>query len=321
MKLIPFGALPLQISEIGFGTSQLANTDNHYVGTKYIPATRARNILQRAIDLGINFFDTSPTYGTAEKLVGEIKRKYKDKVIVSTKAGLKPDETRDFSISFLEKEIEKSLKGLQVDCLDVFQLNKPSQKDLDNADLFGYLSELKKQGKIKYSGIVVGEIEVGYKAIKSGMVDCLQIFYNLLYQDTDDLISKAHSSGLGVLVRSPLNSGLLKGTYNKDTVFDSNDVRSNHFSGDVFAQRLEILRKIQKDLDISDSQLMEYSLSFILSHRSGAIAIPAASQTIQLDELASIVNDTRRFKDDELERIKATVARYMAQAKFAQQSF
>jgi aryl-alcohol dehydrogenase-like predicted oxidoreductase len=320
MKLIPFGALPLKVSEIGFGTSQLANTDNQYVGTRYIPATRARNILQRAIDLGINFFDTSPTYGTAEKLVGEIKRKYKDKVIVSTKAGLKSDGTRDFSISFLEKEIEKSLKGLQVDCLDIFQLNKPSQKDLENADLLGYLNDLKKQGKIKYSGIVVGEIEVGYKAIKTGMVDCLQIFYNLLYQDTEDLILEAHNSGLGVLVRSPLNSGLLKGTYNKDTVFDSNDDRSSFFLGDVFAQRLEILRKIQKDLDISDSQLMEYSLSFILSHRSGAIAIPSTSQAIQLDELASIVNDTRRFKDDELERIKATVARYMAQAKFAQQT-
>jgi aryl-alcohol dehydrogenase-like predicted oxidoreductase len=321
MKLVPFGALPLQVSEIGFGTSQLANIDNQYVGTRYIPATRARNILQRAIDLGINFFDTSPTYGAAEKLVGEIKRKYKDKVIVSTKAGLKSDGTRDFSISFLEKEIDKSLKGLQVDCLDIFQLNKPTQKDLENADLFGFLKELKKQGKIKYSGVVVGEIDAGYKSIKSGMVDCLQIFYNLLYQDTEDLILEAHNGGLGVLVRSPLNSGLLKGTYNKDTVFDSNDERSKFFSGDVFEQRLGILRKIQKDLDISDSQLTEYSLNFILSHRSGAIAIPGASQSNQLDELANIVNDARRFKDDELERIKVTVARYMAEAKFAQQSF
>lgn len=317
---MPFGDLPLQVSEIGFGTSQLANTDNQYVGTKYIPASSARNILQRAIDLGINFFDTSPTYGTAEKLVGELKQKYKDKVIVSTKAGVKPDMTRDFSISFLEKEIEKSLKGLQVDCLDIFQLNKPSQKDLENGDLFGFLNKLKKQGKIKYSGVVVGEIEAGSKSIKSGMVDCLQIFYNLLYQDTEDLILKAHNNGLGILVRSPLNSGLLNGVYHKDTVFDSNDDRSKFFSGDVFAQRLEILQKIQKDLDISNSQLREYSLSFILSNQSGAIAIPAASQSSQLDELANIVNNVRRFKDDELEKIRATVARYMAQANFAQQS-
>jgi aryl-alcohol dehydrogenase-like predicted oxidoreductase len=320
MKLIPFGALPFQISEIGFGTSQLANTDNQYVGTRYIPAASARNILQRAIDLGINFFDTSPTYGAAENLVGEIKRKYKDKIIVSTKAGLKSDGTRDFSIPFLEGEIERSLKGLQVDCLDVFQLNKPSRKDLANADLFVFLNELKKQGKIKYSGVVVGEIDAGYKSIESGMVDCLQIFYNLLYQDSEDLILKAHSSGLGVLVRSPLNSGLLKGAYKKDTVFDSNDARSVFFSGDVFAQRLEVLKKIQKDLDISNSQLMEYSLSFILSHRSGAIAIPGASKYNQLDELANITKDTRRFTEDELKNIKATVARYMGPANFTQQS-
>ena len=75
MKLMQFGALPIKVSEIGFGTSQLANTDNQYVGVKYLSTIEAKNILQRAIDQGINFFDTSPTYGTAEKLVGRIQTK------------------------------------------------------------------------------------------------------------------------------------------------------------------------------------------------------------------------------------------------------
>ena len=123
MKLLPFGSLPIQVSEIGFGTSQLANTDNQFVGVKYVPASDARDILQRAVDYGINIFDTSPTYGTAEKLTGEIKNQYKDKIIVATKAGLKHDGTRDFSVSFLSQQIEHSLKELQVECLDIFQLN------------------------------------------------------------------------------------------------------------------------------------------------------------------------------------------------------
>ncbi|SVE32551.1 uncharacterized protein METZ01_LOCUS485405, partial [marine metagenome] len=229
MKLVQFGALPIKVSEIGFGTSQLANTDNQYVGVKYLSVIEAKNILQRAIDRGINFFDTSPTYGTAEKLVGEFKRKYKDKLIVSTKAGLKPDGTRDFSANFLRQQVERSLKSLQVDCLDVFQLNKPSKKDFENIDLFGFLTDLKQQGKIKYSGVIVGEIEAGYKCIASGVVDCLQIFYNLLYQDTEDLILEAHDEGLGILVRSPLNSGLLTGVYKRDQSFDSNDARATFF--------------------------------------------------------------------------------------------
>jgi len=319
MKLMQFGTLPIKVSEIGFGTSQLANTDNQYVGVKYLSTIEAKNILQRAIDRGINFFDTSPTYGTAEKLVGEFKQKYKDKLIVSTKAGLKPDGTRDFSPNFLRQQVERSLKSLQVDCLDVFQLNKPSKKDFENIDLFGFLTDLKQQGKIKYSGVIVGEIEAGYKCIASGVVDCLQIFYNLLYQDTEDLILEAHGEGLGILVRSPLNSGLLTGVYKRDQVFDSNDARATFFSGEEFTQRLEILKKIQNDLNISDDQLKGFSIRFILSNRCGAIAIPATSTTSQIEELINIANDPFRFSSSELENIKMVVSQYMDQANFQQQ--
>ena len=319
MKLMQFGTLPIKVSEIGFGTSQLANTDNQYFGVKYLSTIEAKNILERAIDQGINFFDTSPTYGTAEKLVGEFKQKYKDKLIVSTKAGLKPDGTRDFSITFLRQQVEQSLKSLQVDCLDVFQLNKPSKKDFENIDLFGFLTDLKQQGKIKYSGVIVGEIEAGYKCIASGVVDCLQIFYNLLYQDTEDLILEAHGEGLGILVRSPLNSGLLTGVYKRDQVFDSNDARATFFSGEEFTQRLEILKKIQNDLNISDDQLKGFSIRFILSNRCGAIAIPATSTTSQIEELINIANDPFRFSSSELENIKMVVSQYMNQANFQQQ--
>jgi len=319
MKIVPFGSLPIQVSEIGFGTSQLANTDNQYVGVKYVSTSDARNILQRAVDHGINIFDTSPTYGTAEKLVGEIKNKYNDKIIVATKAGLKPDGTRDFSPSFLTQQIEHSLKVLNVGCLDIFQLNKPSQNDLENTDVFGFLDELKRQGKIKYSGVIVGGIEAGFQCIESGKVDCLQIFYNLLYQETESLISKARISGLGVLVRSPLNSGLLTGSYNKDTVFESNDARSTFFKGDEFSQRLQILNRIQKDLNISGDQLMEYSMRFVLSHQDGIIPIPATSKVSQIDELAKFANNSPRFDSGGLENIKEIIEKYMGKAGFAQQ--
>jgi aryl-alcohol dehydrogenase-like predicted oxidoreductase len=319
MKLKPFGSLPVQVSEIGFGTSQLANTDNQFDGVKYVSTSDARSILQKAVDHGINIFDTSPTYGTAEKLVGEIKSKNKDKIIVATKAGLKPDGTRDFSESFLRQEIEHSLKELQVECLDIFQLNKPSQSDLENTDVFGFLDKLKKQGKIKYSGVIVGDIEAGFQCIKSGKVDCLQIFYNLLCQEAEGLITKAHLSGLGVLVRSPLNSGLLTGTYNKNTVFESNDARSTFFKGDEFAKRLEILNKIQKDLNIRSDQLMGYSMRFVLSHEGGIVAIPAASKFAQIDELVKFANNLPRFDFGELENIKEIVEKYMGKADFAQQ--
>ena len=318
---MPFGSLPVKVSEIGFGTSRLANTNKKYVGVKYISVSDARNILQRAIDLGVNFFDTSPTYGTAEKLVGEIKGKYRDKIIVATKAGLRPDGTRDFSTKFLRREIEQSLKDLNVDCLDIFQLNKPSKKDLETQDLFGFLAELKQQGKIKYSGVIIGEIEAGYQCIESGVVDCLQVFYNLVYQDTESLILEARNKGLGILVRSPLNNGLLTGVYEKDHVFDSNDDRGTYFKGDEFSQRLDILRKVQKGLNVSNSQLVRYSFKFILSNKCGVMAIPTASKTCQVDQLVDVANDPSRFDCEELDNIKAIVAEHMGQISFAQQFF
>ena len=93
--------------------------------------------------------------------------------------------------------------------------------------------------------MIVGEIEAGYDCIESGDVDCLQIFYNLLHLNTEDLILKAHNRGLGVLARSPLNSGLLTGVNKRDQVFDSNDARTTFFAGEDLIQRLEVLRKIQ----------------------------------------------------------------------------
>ena len=224
-----------------------------------------------------------------------------------------------FSANFLRQQVERSLKSLQVDCLDVFQLNKPSKKDFENIDLFGFLTDLKQQGKIKYSGVIVGEIEAGYKCIASGVVDCLQIFYNLLYQDTEDLILEAHGEGLGILVRSPLNSGLLTGVYKRDQVFDTNDARATFFAGEDFIQRLEVLRKIQKDLNISDSQIKEFSLRFILSNQCRTIAIPATSTTHQIEELINIANDPSRFSYSELENIKKVVSQYMIHANFQQQ--
>ena len=206
-----------------------------------------------------------------------------------------------------------------MECLDIFQLNKPSQKDLNDKDVIAFLDELKRQGKIKYSGVIVGDIEAGFQCIASGKVDCLQIFYNLLYQDTEKLISKAHASGLGVLIRSPLNSGLLTGTYNKDTVFETNDARSTFFTGDEFAIRLEILNKIQKDLNICSDLLMEYSMRFILSHQGGIVAIPATSKVSQIDELVRFTNNSSRFDSGELENIKEVVGRYMGNVGFAQQ--
>ena len=320
MKKIAFCSPTTLVSRVGFGTSQIANTDHKYEGAKYVPLSEAREILRMAVDLGVNFFDTSPTYGNAESLVGELKREYQERIIVATKAGLRPDGVRDFSVSFLNKEIDASLKRLGVGCLDVFQLTKPSEKDLEDGKLFSFLGELKNRGKCKYTGVIIGDIKTGYQCIKSGKVDCLQVIYHLLYQDTENLIAAAAQKGLGVIIRSPLCSGLLTGNYTVQTKFTPIDGRSKFFTGQDFIKRLEKLDKIQKDISISNKELLSFSLRFILSNPNVSLIIPAASNARQLKELAEADENGHPFSPIELKSIRDVVGLHMEAGEISMQN-
>ena len=254
MNYRKLGSTPLSVSEIGLGTAQLSNTDNNFRGVKFVPIKEARKILSFAIERGVNFFDTGINYGDAESLLKEVKHEHKDRIIIATKIGLGDDGIRDFSVSSLRNQIESSLTKIDVDCIDILQLNKPAVKDLEDGQLFKLLESLKKEGKIRYAGVVVGATNTGYQFIKSGVVDCLQVMYNLLYQETEGLIERANQEGLGVIIRSPLHNGLLSGTYTIGQAFDPNDERAKYFSGPLFDQRLARLQKIQKDLKVLKPQ-------------------------------------------------------------------
>jgi len=303
------GNLPLKVSEFGFGTSRLSNTDNHHRGVPYLPLEIAKNILSISLKEGINFFDTGPHYGNTESLLGKLKTDHE--FIIATKAGMQNDGSRDFSISALRKQVENSLIKINVDCLDILQLSKPSAGDLKDGSLFSFLDDLKNEGKIKYSGVVVGDIETGYQSIESGKVDCLQILYHLLYHETEELIQEASRKGLGVIIRSPLNSGLLTGTFAKNQTFGENDERSTYFSGPRFISRLNALEKIQRNLNIPNHELVEHSLRFILSNPNVSVIIPTASNT---DQLMNYVNFSRKYipyNQNQLSKIKSSVSKHM----------
>ena len=308
MELRRFGNLPLRVSAVGFGTSQLANTDNRYKGVKYIDINIARELISNSIDAGINFFDTSPNYGSAESLLGEARQKYPQKLIIATKAGLHANGNRDFSIPFLQSQINESLKRLKTDRLDIFQLIKPSVENLEDGSLFSFLKHLKKKGIIRYSGIIIGDIKTGYQSIESGEVDCLQVLYNLINQETYELIQEAWKKELGVIVRSPLNSGFLSGAYDYGQTFDPNDARSDFFSGLEFEKRLGLLKKVQKDLDISNKELSAVALKFVISNPYVSVVIPGPSKIDQINLCIKIGAQTNLFDEKELQRIKEVVS-------------
>jgi aryl-alcohol dehydrogenase-like predicted oxidoreductase len=163
--------------------------------------------------------------------------------------------------------------------------------------------------------LVVGEIETGYEAIKSGKVDCLQILYNLLCQEAEDLICQASKNGLGVIIRSPLNSGILTGTYNVNQKFNDNDARKNYFLGPEFKNRLRVVDEIQKTLNIPDERLLEFSLSFILSNPGVSSVIPAASTTNQMKRFIEFDRNYFSYSTKEWEKIKAIILKMIKPLK------
>jgi aryl-alcohol dehydrogenase-like predicted oxidoreductase len=310
MKYRCLGKLPELVSVIGLGTSQLSNTDGKFRGVKYVSPKEAQRILSFAIDNGVNFFDTADNYGNAEILLGKLGADAKKQIIIATKAGLRLDGIRDFSDSYLLQQVERSLKRLSAERLDLFMLNKPGMDELNGGRLFTLLDNLKKSGKIKYSGLVVGDAETGEFCIKTDFIDCIQVMHNLLYSETLTLIEHAARDGVGVIVRSPLNSGLLSGYYTSETVFPDNDERLRYFPGKQFQERLAALYKIQEDIPVSDDDLLEFSLQYLISNKNVSVVIPGASSLSQAERYISC-GEKGELDEQEMQRIRIIVARHI----------
>jgi len=309
VKTRPLGGLNHRVSEIGLGTAQLANTSGGVKGVKYVSLSDAHDIVESAIEQGITFFDTSDRYGTVESMLGGLKPELKSRIFVATKAGLVDQGRRDFDTSYLKGRVENSLKQLGVDSLDLFQLNKPEVDDLQDGRLFEFLSWLKDTGRSRYCGVVIGGLETGDLCLAAESVDCIQVMYNLLYLDADDLISRAHDSEVGVIVRSPLNSGLLSGTYTANTTFDSEDERSRYLTGRVLGERLEVVDAVLDEIPLTTEHLLDFALRFILANSAVSVVIPGASTTAQLQSYIA-ASQGSAISERELTRIKDIIRRH-----------
>jgi aryl-alcohol dehydrogenase-like predicted oxidoreductase len=278
----PLGALPVTVSVIGLGTAQLSNTGGRFQGVKHVHPEAARGILASAVDAGVTLFDTGDQYGETEELLGELPPAVKARLVIATKAGRTESGGHDFSPEYLERQVDRSLRRLGVDRLDLFQLNKPSAPDVTGDRVPALLERLKRAGKIRYAGIVVGDLAAAAALLDARSVDCVQVLYNLLFDEAVPLVERAAALGAGVIVRSPLNSGVLSGTYTASTTFTAGDERNHYFAGCEFARRLDALGSIQRDLGLPSDRLLEGALAYVTSTPGVSAAIPGASTIDQL---------------------------------------
>ncbi len=293
MKYRQFSDLGWNVSEIGLGCWQ--------IGWCWGEVTEqdARGLLKKALDKGINFFDTSDTYGDgrSERFLSEIIKSTSERIFVTTKVGRRirgTDYPKGYKHQHIEEFIDRSLKNLGVECIDLLQLHCPPSEIYSKIETYQVMDEIVKKGKIANYGVSVHKISDAMEAIKFPNVKSIQIVFNIFRQKpAEEFFKEAKKKKIGVIVRGPLASGLLSGSMNKNTKFPENDHRNYNingsafdigdtFSGVNFNKGLEAVDKIKK-LKPKNISLSELALKWILSHDAVSVVIPGAVNKSQVE--------------------------------------
>jgi len=276
-----FGRTGWQVSDIGYGMWGMGA----WTGSDDAESLAA---LQRSIDLGCNFFDTAWVYGNghSEKLLGEVLRKNSGKKLyVATKVPPKNREgparasatvDESYPPAHIEEYVGKSLQNLGVDAVDLIQLHTWQDKWLSDARLTGALEKLKSSGKVRAVGISLNRWEPfnGVKAVRAGIVDCVQVVYNIFDQNPEDeLFPACREKDVAVIARVPFDEGSLTGTLTRDSKWPEGDWRNIYFSPAKLPEtlsRVDALKSLLRD----GLSLPELALRFILSNSDVATTIP-----------------------------------------------
>lgn len=306
MKYKKLGSTDLVVSEFGLGTAQIGGPsiiNGKPVGAKPVSDTEAYSILSLARDSGVNFFDSSDKYGDglAETRLGKFFKNV-DEVVFATKCGIDENGKRRFDRLYITKALEGSLRRLNRERIDLFQITKPSLSDIERDDIAETVMRFKKEGKIGYAGISVGDISDGIGYVNQEIWDSFQIIYNLLTLDFKGFISSVNDIQKGVIVRSPLSSGMLCGRINENTRFEASDDRSGFMYGALLRTRFQLVKALKKQFDLSNEELTIFSLNFLISDPDVSTIIPGATSVLQAKTNLKVL-DQLRFSGEQWNEI------------------
>ena len=293
MQYRELGRTGWKVSAISFGAWALGDS---WGGMNDEDAYAALN---RALDLGVNFFDTSDSYGDgrSEQFLGKLRKERKEKFYVATKAGrrLNPHVAGGYNRENLTTFVERSLKNLQTDALDIVQLHCPPNQVYYMPEVFDILDGLVKDGKIQNYGVSVEKVEEALKAIEYPNLKTIQIIFNIFRQRPLDLFFReAQKRKIGILARLPLSSGMLTGKMSSKTSFEASDHRQYNRYGESFdrgetfsgldyeigLQAVEELRAVVP----ADMSMTQMALRWILMSPAVTCAIPGGKRPAQVEE-------------------------------------
>jgi aryl-alcohol dehydrogenase-like predicted oxidoreductase len=286
MKYRRFGRTNWNISEIGYGMWGMAG----WTGSDDEESFRA---LQLSVDMGCNFFDTAWAYGNgkSEKILGQLVRANKDKKLyTATKMppkNFKWPSRREFSLNdcfppdHIQRYVEKSLANAGLDSFDLIQFHTWEDHWLEDDRGIKKMIELKEQGLFHSIGISINRWEPwnGVKAVNSGLIDAVQVIYNIFDQNPEDeLFPVCRKMDAGVIARVPFDEGSLTGTLTKDTRWPEGDWRNTYFVPENLIPSVEHADAL-KPLVPKGITMSEMALRFILYEQTVSTIIPGMRKT------------------------------------------
>jgi aryl-alcohol dehydrogenase-like predicted oxidoreductase len=318
MEYRKFPGTEVEASVVGFGVWTVGTTwwgiQDRQVGI---------DLLRRAFDLGVTFYDTADTYseGGAETILAEAFPGKREQLTIATKFGYdiynaKPAENQQerphkWEPDFVRFALEQSLKRLETDYVDFYQMHNPRLDAMQRDDLMATLEDLKAEGKIRAYGAALGpainerQIDESLYAINQTKMDGVQIIYNLLEQQIGaPIFESARAQGKAVLTRVPHASGLLEGNLHKDTTFAPGDHRNWRMTTNEMKRKWldRGLLKVEKLGFIAEEAgrtIGQAAVQFILAEPSVVSVLPNIYDMPQLEELAK-ASDTAPMSASEL---------------------
>jgi aryl-alcohol dehydrogenase-like predicted oxidoreductase len=326
MKYRTLGKTGFNVSEISLGTWQVGGR----WGDAFDDAT-AEQIIETAIDQGVNFIDTADVYSdrASEAVVGRVVRRYQSRgqqVYVATKCGrfIQPHVDAGYTPAALRNYVETSLKNSGFETLDLIQLHCPPLASYDRPEVFALFDTLKAEGKIRNLGVSVETIDQALKAIQYPNVTTIQIIFNMFrMRPAEEFFSEARKKNIGIIVRVPLASGLLSGKYSRATQFGSGDHRhfnregaafdkGETFSGVDYETGLKAVEEL-KALFPADADLAAWALRWVLMFPEVSTVIPGASRAKQVQPNLDAAK-LRALTSAEMEGVKAVYDKYIKQS-------
>jgi aryl-alcohol dehydrogenase-like predicted oxidoreductase len=293
MQYRELGRTGWNISTIGFGAWAIGGTWGNVKDDESLSA------LHRALDLGVNFFDTADVYGDgrSEQLLAKLRKERSETFYVATKAGrrLDPHIAAGYNKENLTAFVEHSLKNLEVEALDLLQLHCPPTQVYYMPEVFDVLDGLVNAGKLRYYGVSVEKVEEALKAIEYPNMQSVQIIFNMFRQRPLELFFvEAQRRKVGILARLPLSSGMLTGKMDRTSSFEADDHRQFNrqgasfdrgetFSGLDYAIGLKAVEEL-RNLVPADMTMTQIALRWILMWPAVTSAIPGAKRASQVEE-------------------------------------